>query len=620
MTAELARAAVGDIDFHDLGEVRLKDLLDPEIVYGVVASGLGSTFPPLRTLDRARHNLPVQRTRLIGRDTDVARVVELVHAHRLVTLTGIGGCGKTRLSLAVAAELGDQFADGAYLVELAAVADPERVPEVVAEVLGVRVASGSKPREHLVAVAAFLSRRDLLIVLDNCEHLLDAVADLAEELLSAGDDVYVLATSREALEIEGEQTHRVSSLAVGDGTGAAANPALELLLERAGEMHGGFGVDGEERAAAGEICARLDGLPLAIELAAAQLSHLSPRELLARLDTRFQLLVGGRNRRRQRQQTLQAMMDWSWELLSAEEQHVLACLSVFSGGWTLEAAEGVCGRLGHQSVAAVLRSLVAKSLVEPRTGARGNRYRLLETVRLFAQQKLVDLGRSMDARAAHCDWFVAWLEAVPIDERMWSVTFWADFIAEFDNISTAIEWAIDRRDFIAAAEFLLSGAGVFLVGIGSGQAMRWVSVLLLEDLDGRTRARTLMTGALAAVSAGVHDKIIPWSEEAAALSFDEEAIVYAVASTFHATPMMVRQPLRAAELLAVAAQVATAPGLALTRALINSYTLMAEFCAEQPTQPVVALVDAPRFRRPRLSQLVDRGLGRDDRRSPTRSA
>ena len=201
----------------------------------------------------------------------------------------------------------------------------------------------------------------------------------------------------------------------------------------------------------------------------------------------------------------------------------------------------------------------------------------------------------MDARAAHCDWFVAWLEAVPIDERMWSVTFWGDFIAEFDNISTAIEWAIDRRDFIAAAEFLLSGAGVFLVGIGSGQAMRWVSVLLLEDLDGRTRARALTTGALAAVSAGVHDKIIPWSEEAAALSFDEEAIVYAVASTFHATPKMVRQPLRAAELLAVAAQVATAPGLALTRALINSYTLMAEFCAEQPTQPVVALVDAPRF-------------------------
>ena len=397
VTAELARAAVGDIDFHDLGEVSLKDLLDPEIVYGVVAPGLGSTFPPLRALDRARHNLPVQRTRLIGRDTDVARVVELVHAHRLVTLTGIGGCGKTRLSLAVAAELGDQFADGAYLVELAAVADPERVPEVVAEVLGVRVASGSKPREHLVAVAAFLSRRDLLIVLDHCEHLLDAVADRAEELWSAGDDVYVLATSREALEIEGEQTHRVSSLAVGDGTGAAANPALELLLERAGEMHGGFGAEGEDRAAASEICARLDGLPLAIELAAAQLSHLGPRELLARLDTRFELLVGGRNRRRQRQQTLQAMMDWSWELLTTEEQHVLTCLSVFSGGWTIEAAEGVCGRLGYPSVATVLRSLVAKSLVEPRTGVRGNRYRLLETVRLFAQQKLLD--RPIDWRA-----------------------------------------------------------------------------------------------------------------------------------------------------------------------------------------------------------------------------
>lgn len=412
VTAELARAAVADIDFHDLGEVRLKDLLDPEIVYGVVAPGLGSTFPPLRTLDRARHNLPVQRTRLIGRDADVARVVELVHAHRLVTLTGIGGCGKTRLSLA------------------------------------------SRPN-------------------------------------------------------------------------SATNSPM------------------------------------------APTSSNSPPSRI--------------------------MMDWSWELLSAEEQQVLACLSVFSGGWTLEAAEGLCGRLGHRSVAAVLRSLVAKSLVEPRVGLHGNRYRLLETVRLFAQQKLVDLGRSMDARAAHFAWFAEWLDAVPIDQRVFSRACWDAFIAEFDNVSAAVDWAIDRQDFTVAVELVFSGAGVFLVGIGSGQAIRWVSLLLPEDLDNRTRARVLVTGVLAAVTVGAHEKIIPWAEEAAALSRDDEPIVFAVASTFHATPLAVRQPKLAAELLQVAQRAAVDAGLVLTKGFVDSFSLVALFCAAEPTESIVTLSDEARF-------------------------
>ena len=596
VTAQLARPDLGDrVELHDLGEVRLKDLLDPEQVFGVVGTGLTSAFPALQSLDRARHNLPVQRSRLIGRDADVARIIKVMHEHRVITLTGIGGCGKTRLALAVAAEVSELFEDGACFVELAPVADGERVAEVVTEALGVRVGSGATAAERLAAIASFLARRDVLIVLDNCEHLLDPVAELVEAIMSSGTQARVLATSREALEVDGEQTHRVSSLDAGTpGRDGDDSPALELLLERAGAMHTGLQFDGADRLAAIEICRRLDGLPLAIELAAAQLGLFGPQELLARLDRRFELLVGGRNRRRQRQQTLQAVMDWSWELLTGDEQRLLAWLSVFSGGWTLDAAEGVCWPLSLP-LPASLRSLVAKSLVEPTKGPNGTRYRMLETVRLFAQQKLVDLGEPAAARQAHGDWFVAWVEAVPFDERLLSVAWHNRMMPDLDNLFAAVDWALDAGNVANAACLVGSSGGLFVSGIASAQGVRWTSRLIACELEAGVRGRVLVSGSLAAVSAGTHDLVEGWAKEAAALSRDREPIVESIASTWQATPLMLRAPDRVPALLERAREAAVAADSALCRGFSDAWAVVAEFCVAPQESSVVSPLDAARF-------------------------
>ncbi len=596
VTAQLARPDLDtSVALQDLGEVRLKDLLDPERVVGVVGNGLRSAFPALQSLDRARHNLLVQRTRLIGRDEDVARLVKVMHEHRVITLTGIGGCGKTRLALAVAAEVGELFEDGACFVELAPVADAERVAEVVAESLGVRVGTGATASERLLAIAAFVARRDLLLVLDNCEHLLDAVAELVDAIMSSGTQARVLATSREALEVDGEQTHRVSSLDAGTpGRDGDDSPALELLLERASAMHAGLQLDGVERLAAIEICRRLDGLPLAIELAAAQLGLFGPQELLARLDRRFELLVGGRNRRRQRQQTLQAVMDWSWELLTRDEQRLLAWLSVFSGGWTIDATEGVCAPLGL-AVPSTLRSLVAKSLVEPTKGPGGTRYRMLETVRLFAQQKLVDFGESARARQAHRDWFVAWVEAVPFDERLLSAVWHHRTLSDLDNLFAAIDWALDGGAVASAACLVGSIGGLFVSAIASAQGVRWTSLLIGHQLEAGLRARVLLSGSLAAVAAGDHHLVEGWAEEAAALSRDREPIVESIASTWQATPLMLRTPGRVPALLERAREAAGVADSALCRGFTDAWAIVAEFCVAPQATSVILPLDAPRF-------------------------
>jgi predicted ATPase len=297
-------------------------------------------------------------------------VAKLLRDHRLVTLTGVGGCGKTRLALAVASELVEAIDDGVYLVELAPVTgENARVADVVADAVDVSVRDADDPHRRLELVSSFLARRSLLLVLDNCEHLLDAVADLVEQLLMSGSKVRVLATSREPLAVDGEQVHHVRPLPVG---GDGGGPAVDLFVERAAEIDDEVVITADDRAVIAEICRQLDGLPLAIELAAAQLQILSPVELLGRLEQRFDLLSGGRSRRRQRQETLTAVMDSSWALLTDEEQRVLATLSVFSGSWTLAAAEGVCGPVSNG-----LRALVTKSLIEPTTGRPQTRFRML---------------------------------------------------------------------------------------------------------------------------------------------------------------------------------------------------------------------------------------------------
>jgi class 3 adenylate cyclase len=332
------------ISLVDMGSQRLKDLQLPEHVHQLRHPDLQAEFPPLRALN-ASNNLPIQVTSFVGREREIAEVKRLFEKTRLLTLTGSGGAGKTRLSLQVAAEMMEQNPDGVWLVELAPLSDPNLVPQTVATVLNVREEPGRPITQTLVD---FLKTRSLLLLLDNCEHLLTACANLADTILRNCPKAYILASSREGLNIPGETTYRIPSLSLPD-TRETLTPenlmqyeAVQLFVERAQSAQPSFVVTPQNAAAVGQLCVRLDGIPLAIELAAARVKAMSVEQIASRLDDRFRLLTGGSRTALPRQQTLRALIDWSYDLLSEQEQTLLRRLSVFAGGWTLEAAEKVC--------------------------------------------------------------------------------------------------------------------------------------------------------------------------------------------------------------------------------------------------------------------------------------
>ncbi|HEX9091999.1 MAG TPA: adenylate/guanylate cyclase domain-containing protein, partial [Anaerolineales bacterium] len=348
-TQELVRDELPEnLSLRDLGEHRLKDLIHPEHIYQLNIPGLPDEFPPIQTLDSYRHNLPVQLTSFIGREKEMAEIKQALAEHHLVTLTGPGGAGKTRLSLQVAAELIDGFADGVWFVDLAPLTDPAFVPHAMASALNLRE-EGAAPLMDLLA--NYLQRRELLIVLDNCEHLVEASARAADLLLHASPQLKIIATSREGLGLAGEKTFPVPSLSfssIRHPSPAALSQyeATRLFIDRALLVQPHFSVNNENAPAVAQICYRLDGIPLAIELAAARVKAMSPEQIATRLDDSFRLLTGGSRTALIRQQTLRAMIDWSWELLSDNERRLLQRLSVFAGGWTLEAAETVCAGEG----------------------------------------------------------------------------------------------------------------------------------------------------------------------------------------------------------------------------------------------------------------------------------
>jgi len=400
---------------RDLGPHRLKDLGRPKRIYQLDAAGLPADFPPLRTLGHPAlpNNLPVQLATFIGRDAELAEVRDLIASSRLVTLTGAGGTGKTRLVLQAAAELLDGTGDGVWLVELAAVSDSDAVPSAISAALGLTGPPGSGLRPALAALAQLLEAlafQNVLIILDNCEHLIDACAKTADAILRRCPGVYLLATSREPLGIGGETIYRVPSLSLpgpDDADSPGSGDAVALFVERAKEQGVDLLADEQTGPLLVSICRRLDGLPLAIELAAARLRSISLNDLRDRLDHRFRLLTGGSRTALERQQTLRATVDWSYSLLNGPEQSLLRGLSVFAESFDLDAAEAVCG-VGHLDVTDLLGSLVDKSLVlaEPAGGAL--RYRLLETIRQFAAERLVEAGEdeALDAAAQHCAYFL----------------------------------------------------------------------------------------------------------------------------------------------------------------------------------------------------------------------
>ena len=403
----------------DLGVHRLKDLSRPERIFQLTAAGLPAGFPPLRSLGNPAlpNNLPAQPSAFIGRDREVAEVRALVESCRLVTLTGAGGCGKTRLGLQVAAELLDGSGDGVWLVELAAVTDQGAVASAISQALRLVAQPG---RPVLEALLDALALQDVLIVVDNCEHLIGGCAKATEAIVRRCPRVHLVATSREPLGIGGETLYRVPSMSLpgphdSGPPAAGSSDAVALFVDRA-KAHGvALSVDEETGPVAVSICRRLDGMPLAIELAAARLRSMSLNELHDRLDQRFRLLTGGSRTVLERQQTLRATVEWSYSLLTGAEQLLLGRLSVFADSFGLDAAEAVCGSgdLDVLDVAGLLGSLVDKSLVVAEPAGGTLRYRLLETIRLFAAERLAEAGDDEAAAvaAAHCAHFLSVAEA-----------------------------------------------------------------------------------------------------------------------------------------------------------------------------------------------------------------
>ena len=460
-TTEMVRDYLpAGVGLRDLGTHRLKDLGRPEEVFQLDIEGLGAEFPPLRSLDNPdlRHNLPELVSSFVGRDVEVAELGQILDESRLVTLTGAGGVGKTRLALQVAAELLDGSGDGVWLVELAAVRDPDAVPAAVANALGIKEQVGRPIQDVLVAA---LADQHILIVLDNCEHLIGACAKLAETVVRSCPKVYLLATSRETLGIDGERVFRVPSLTV-PPEGAeqlsdlAGSGAAMLFVERARTLATGFTLTDDAAPLVGAICRCLDGVPLAIELAAARLRSMSLSHLNDRLDQRFRLLTGGSRTAMPRQQTLRAMVDWSYDLLNDFEQSVLRRMSVFVGGFDLEAAESVCGfgDIEDFDVAGLLGSLVDKSLVVVDNSATTVRYRLLETIRQYAAEKLGAMGDEFArAQESHASYYVGYVRQVAQYLTGRSQETWLTRLEEeYPNLNAAAEHLV--ADPVAAIEAL----------------------------------------------------------------------------------------------------------------------------------------------------------------------
>ncbi len=419
-----------------------------------VADGRAPRLPPT-----PRHNLPIQLTSFVGREREIDEVRRLLATSRLVTLTGAGGCGKSRLALQMAGELVVDYRDGVWLIELAPVSDPALVPQTVMSVLDVREEPGHLPIKTL---ADALRSRSLLLILDNCEHLIEACAQLAELLLRTCPGINILGTSREALGIAGESSFRVPSLASPDPRRLAAGDdvtqyeAARLFVDRALTVRPEFAVTPANAPAIAQICQQLDGMPLAIELAAARVRAMTAEQIAARLDDRFHLLTGGSRTALPRHQALRALIDWSWDLLSDAERTLLRRLSMFWGGWTLEMAEAVCGGAGLD-VLDLLMHLVDKSLVVMEEHGREPRYRLLETIRQYAREKQIEAGETDVARSRHLDYFVNLSEtAEPGLRRADQVVWLARLETEHDNLRAALKWSLHSQN--TEAGLRLSGS------------------------------------------------------------------------------------------------------------------------------------------------------------------
>ena len=487
-----------DVSLLDLGEHKFKDILQPVHVFQVIAPDLQKEFPVLRALDVFPNNLPIQLTSFVGRKRELTEVKELLANTHLLTLTGPGGTGKTRLAHHLAAEMLalKQFANGVWLVELAPLADPTLVTQTMAATLGVREQPG---RTILDALADYVRAKNILLILDNCEHLIEACAQLADNLLRAAQRLKILATSREALGIAGETAYRVPSLPIPnplqfhDLDILAQNDCVHLFVDRAIAAYPSFRLKEKNAPAVADICRRLDGIPLAIELAAARTKVFPPEEIAARLDDRFKLLTGGSRTALERHQTLFALIEWSHNLLSEPERVLLRRLSVFAGGWTFEAAQEVCGEELGDDVLDLLTHLVDKSLVAVEAEMEAARYRLPETIRQYAREKLFESGESEQVRDRHLEFFLGFAETAEARLRGAEQLEWLNRVeTEHDNLRTALAWSLESGKSDRALR--LSGALSYfwlLRGYFS-ESLRWLEDALA--LSVREQSKNFATG------------------------------------------------------------------------------------------------------------------------------
>jgi len=443
---------------RDLGERRLRDLVRPEHLFQLVVSGLPAEFPPLRSLEVTPNNLPTLLNTFVGREADRDQVKRLLESTRLLTLTGTGGTGKTRLALQVAEESLGDYPDGVWLVELATISDPDRIVELVAAAVGLREEPGESPRAALIR---YVCGRRILLIIDNCEHLLEACADLVAEILRQCSTIKILATSRASLGIAGEHTLAVPPLSVlnpsrdlfqvSDLVGAVSQyEAVRLFIDRAAAVKPGFEITRQNAAAIAQICWRLDGIPLAIELAAARARVLTPEQISQRLDDRFRLLTGGGRSVLPHQQTLRTLIDWSYDLLSESERVLFRRLGVFGGGRTIDAIEAVCTGDGVDSYDALdlLQLLVDKSLLSVETDdADATRYTMIESVWQYSRERLEASGEFPGLRDRHLDYFLKLAEEARPKLEGRETAKWLDRVsADIFNFRLAFDWAIQSED------------------------------------------------------------------------------------------------------------------------------------------------------------------------------
>lgn len=489
-----------DVALRELGKYRLKDLNEPEHLYQLVIPGLPSDFPALKSLEVMPNNLPIQLTSFIGRERQIDEIRELLNSARLITLTGAGGTGKTRLAIEVTRKISDRYPDGAWLVDFAVLPEPGLIWQSIASILAVR----EEPNRSLTqTLTDFLRSKNLLLLFDNCEHLISACAQVVGTLLQSCPQLTILATSREPVGIPGENQYYVPSLTTPQIEAEmfleqlSRTEAVRVFLDRAVMVRSTFKLTKANALAVAQICRRLDGIPLAIELAAARVKGLSVEQIAERLDDRFSLLSKGNRTALQRHQTLRATIDWSYNLLSEKERILLSRLSVFAGGWTLESATEVClvVQIEERDVLNLLLNLSDKSLVITEEQDGETRYRFLETIREYALEKLAESGEKRLVRNRHLDFFIHFAEEAERNYRGERQLFWFRVMErERDNFRAALDYVL-HTDQVDTALRLVGTAfwPWFFQGPWSeGQIWTEAALTKASDLHTKARAKVLM--------------------------------------------------------------------------------------------------------------------------------